>query len=211
MWVWGSCVPSSIKVMELSLSRIVFLMWYLAVGFMSLVPCYITSTHTLSHVFSCLLQVEQRLLDSSSISIFKNGGYFLIESNRNLDCIVHWQYLYNNFHIFATPPQPFQPITECVNPTPTTRGAITLAFIAHASRTTRPTCSAAITTTLRSNTAATRPSSRRSCSSTSPPPQMDMLTSELKPVRTAVWPHSIPYTLHLPPSKGWFKKKIKCI
>lgn len=92
--------------------------------------------------------------------------------------------------------QPYQPITVCVNPTLTTRGVTTLAFIAHASRTTRPTCSAATTTTLHSNTAATKRSSRWSCSSTSPPPQMDMHTSELKPNHTAIWPCLTPLCYH---------------
>lgn len=74
--------------------------------------------------------------------------------------------------------QPSQLISECVNRTPTTRGATTSAFTVHASRTTSPTCSAATTTTPPSNTAATRLSSRWSCSSTSPPPQMVMHTSK---------------------------------
>lgn len=71
-----------------------------------------------------------------------------------------------------------QPITGCASPILTTRAGTTLVFIARACQTTRPTCSAVTTTTPLSNTAATRPSSRRSCSSTSPPPQMDTLTSE---------------------------------
>ena len=73
-----------------------------------------------------------------------------------------------------------QLISECVNLTPTTRGATTSAFTVHASRTTSPTCSAATTTTPPSNTAATRLSSRWSCSSTSPPPQTVMHTSKQK-------------------------------
>lgn len=74
-----------------------------------------------------------------------------------------------------------QPITGCASPTLTTRAGTTLAFIARACQTTRPTCSAVTTITPLSNTAATRPSSRQSCSSTSPPPQMDTLTSEFNP------------------------------
>ena len=73
-----------------------------------------------------------------------------------------------------------QLITGCVSPTLTTRAGTTLAFIARACQTTRRTCSAVTTTTPLSNTAAMRPSSRRSCSSTSPHPQMDTLTSEFK-------------------------------
>lgn len=83
-----------------------------------------------------------------------------------------------HYSLSSSTPQPSQLITGCVNPTLTTRGVTTLAFTAHASQTTRPTCSAATTTTLLSSTAATRLSSRWSCRSTSPPPQMDMHTSE---------------------------------
>lgn len=52
----------------------------------------------------------------------------------------------------------------CANPTLITRAATTLASTVRASQTTRPTCSVAITTTQHSNTAATRQSSRWSCS-----------------------------------------------
>lgn len=89
---------------------------------------------------------------------------------QTFNCILHLH--------FCRTPQPYQLITGCVNPTPTTRGATTLAFTAHASQTTRPTCSAATTTTQHSNTAATRVSSRWSCSWTSLPLQTDMHTSE---------------------------------
>lgn len=71
-----------------------------------------------------------------------------------------------------------QPITGCASPILTTRAGTTSVFIARVCQTTRPTCSAVTTTTPLSNTAATRPSSRWSCSSTSPPPQMDTVTSE---------------------------------
>ena len=76
--------------------------------------------------------------------------------------------------------QPSLHISECANPTPTTRGVTTLASTAHASQTTRPTCSAVTITTRPSSTAATRQSSRQSCRSTWPPPQMAMLTSKSK-------------------------------
>lgn len=93
-----------------------------------------------------------------------------------------------------------------VNPTLTTRVATTLAFTAHASPTTRPTCSAVTTTTPHSNTAATRRSSRWSCSWTSPPHQMDTHTSELTCNTTAL---SAFYTTQFPLNKKCKKKKPK--
>lgn len=86
--------------------------------------------------------------------------------------------LYINSVFLKLQPSPL--ITECVNPTRTTKGVITSAFTALASQTTRPTCSAATTTTPPSNTAATKQSSRCSCRSTSRPLQTVMHTSKSK-------------------------------
>lgn len=101
----------------------------------------------------------------------------------SLYLMVHKSVEHSGFFFISLPNLQFSLlITGCVNPTPTTRAVTTLAFTAHASRTTRPTCSAVITTTRLSSTAATRLSSRLSCRSTSPPPQTDTHTSELQPL-----------------------------